>query len=317
MNHKSTDCPGASANKDKGPKDASAPFNNHSVNVILRTLPDHVDFWVRDAILMEASPFFNDMITLPKVGERRKHPESDDQEYRDGVPIIPVTEDSQTLDHLLRFCYPVADPEFRTAAEICKVLDAARKYLMDHAERLVLERFYKHVEREPLPLYALAIRHRWEKEIGFAAEAALRYPFPLGTFTPEMRLMDAAAYMKLQTYHAKCCTAASQAIRTICDGEEVFIPSVIGDDESSWWPCDDFAQWVVDYLEASYDLMKTVPHAEALDDSGVLLEFIEKGISGSCTACAVKVPRDVMRLGQVLREHVRVAVSAVKFELED
>ncbi|TCD67393.1 hypothetical protein EIP91_012428 [Steccherinum ochraceum] len=115
-----------------GPRDAPPPFNKPSANLILRT-SDGVDFRVQQAILMEASAFFEDMLSLPAAvpGQRRRTREEDDQEFRDGIPVVPVTETSQTMNALLRYCYPVPNPHITSPSEICDALDASRKYLLE------------------------------------------------------------------------------------------------------------------------------------------------------------------------------------------
>ncbi|KAF8992045.1 hypothetical protein BDQ17DRAFT_1460362 [Cyathus striatus] len=82
---------------------SSPPDNNHlraeepfddiqSSDTILRT-SDGVNFYIHRIILILGSPFFRDMFSLPQ-------PASIDTEK----PIIDITENSKTLDSLLRLC---------------------------------------------------------------------------------------------------------------------------------------------------------------------------------------------------------------------
>ena len=98
-------------------KTASDPFNKPAANVILRS-SDRVDFYVQRVILTEASPVFEDMFTFEAVQPDPADQGPDAQQYRDGIPIVKVTESSEVLDALLRFCYPIRDPKLDNAQVI-------------------------------------------------------------------------------------------------------------------------------------------------------------------------------------------------------
>ncbi|TCD61716.1 hypothetical protein EIP91_008025 [Steccherinum ochraceum] len=183
-------------------KDASAPFNKPSAGLILRS-SDYVDFRVKKDILTEASPVFEGMLTLPQSAQPAA---SNLGDHRDGLPVVRVTESSQILDNLLRFCYPVLVPELKTALEICDTLDAARKYMMERAEKDIREQFARLAKEEPLALYALSSRHiGWEDELKIAAKESLRFSIDSWPSVPEIRAMNSVdSYMRLQSYHQKC-----------------------------------------------------------------------------------------------------------------
>ena len=221
-------------------KDAPPPFNKPVGNVILRTV-DLVDFRVREGILAEASSFFEDMFTLPALpADRRKRKERDDQEYRDGIPVVPVSETARTLNNLLRFCYPVANPEMRSADEVCEALDASRKYLMEQAEKDIKCQFAAQAERcDPLKLYAFAARRSWKEEMRIAAMGCLLAPFPVGTWVPEMELVGAGTYMRLQVYHKACAEAAEAAVlqEWVAGGEQQWHCPAMTSDQTVWFTC--------------------------------------------------------------------------------
>lgn len=43
-------------------------------------------------------------------------------------PVVDLSEDSQTIDPLLRFCYPVNDPSFLPPDRLSDILGVAMKY---------------------------------------------------------------------------------------------------------------------------------------------------------------------------------------------
>ena len=69
--------------------------------------------------LSYASPIFRDMFALPQV------PQGDNSnEMKDGLPIVQVTEEKETLERLLSMCYPMAidPPELGTLEKVHALL---------------------------------------------------------------------------------------------------------------------------------------------------------------------------------------------------
>ena len=108
--------------------DYQPPFDDADADVILRS-SDGVDFRVYKVILSKASLFFKDMFTLPPPSPDSQDDYKDD--YKDGAPIITLSEDSASLDLLLRFCYPVEDPTLSTIEDVETVMEIGRKYDID------------------------------------------------------------------------------------------------------------------------------------------------------------------------------------------
>ncbi|KAI6106064.1 hypothetical protein EDD16DRAFT_205285 [Pisolithus croceorrhizus] len=91
-------------------------------------------------------------------------------EIKDGLHVILVSEDSKTLNSLLRFCYPCTlpeDPMLEDSAEIVNVLDAVQKCsigAIQSADECILVARY--TLREPLIT-------GWFKEIELITSAEL------------------------------------------------------------------------------------------------------------------------------------------------
>ncbi|KAL6302620.1 hypothetical protein BKA93DRAFT_736544 [Sparassis latifolia] len=148
---------------------ASAPFDRTNVDVVLRT-SDSVDFNVYKNILALASPVFADIFDVPQpaIGAQQDmHPVLN-------VPLVHITENSQTLDNLLRLIYPVADPVLKDAAGIAAVLSAAMKYEMEEATRLMEATLRDGVANDPSRAYAIACRLGLEELAGAAAMVCAR-----------------------------------------------------------------------------------------------------------------------------------------------
>ena len=157
-------------------RDASAPFNKATADVILRS-SDLCDFRVRKAILAEASSVFEDMFDLPRPphtfnpGEHESSADID--EHRDGLPVVAVQEDSSTLDLLLRICYPVLNPSLDTPEVLSPVLAAAVKYDMDGAIATIRGDLRRLAERHPVVVCCLSMHYGFIPEAEAAARASL------------------------------------------------------------------------------------------------------------------------------------------------
>ncbi|KAI0738450.1 hypothetical protein C8Q80DRAFT_1275453 [Daedaleopsis nitida] len=88
-------------------------------------------------------------------------------------PVIDVSEDSATLDTLLRLVYPVKNPELVDIASIEPVLEAAIKYDMEWPTELATERLLAVVPESPLQVWAIGCRMGLEIVARRGAEALL------------------------------------------------------------------------------------------------------------------------------------------------
>ena len=73
------------------------PFVVPGANLIIRS-SDHVDFRVHKPVLAMASPFFEDLLSLPQPS---------DSEIVDGLPVVQLSEDSELLNSLISILYPI------------------------------------------------------------------------------------------------------------------------------------------------------------------------------------------------------------------
>ncbi|KAI6149640.1 hypothetical protein BKA82DRAFT_161490 [Pisolithus tinctorius] len=190
---------------------ASLPFDNEKADVILRS-SDNIDFRVFKLFLSLASPFFETLFDLPQPSEEM----STDVEIKDGLPVVPVSEDSKTLDPLLRFCYPCTladDPALEDFRDVINVLEAAKKYSLDAIERTVCKSLFnpKILETNSLRCFSIACRARLQDECILAAKYTLREPL-LPMWFEEIKLITSTELLALLTYHRKCGTAV-QALK--------------------------------------------------------------------------------------------------------
>ncbi|EMD39283.1 hypothetical protein CERSUDRAFT_112931 [Gelatoporia subvermispora B] len=98
----------------------------------------------------------------------------------DSEEAIPFTEHSRTLDALFRLCYPIADPSLTTASDLFNVMEASRKYMVDHAWKFCLDALMSPaiLDKEPFNVFTITCRYELAKEARSAAKLSLRKDFP-------------------------------------------------------------------------------------------------------------------------------------------
>lgn len=139
-------------------KDAFDNPHRRDADVILRT-KDNIDFYVHKFLLSLASEFFEGMFSVPQPpGETEQR------------PIISVEERSAIIDPLLRFIYPCVRPQWRDPEIVLDVLEAARKYDVQHAVVELKMIFESFATRDPLRTWAAACRKNLEDEAQMAAQ---------------------------------------------------------------------------------------------------------------------------------------------------
>jgi hypothetical protein len=182
---------------------ARSPFDDPDADVILRS-SDNTDFRVFKSFLSYASPFFKSMFALPQV------PEGDDSnETRDGVPVIQVTEERDTLQRLLLLCYPLDVPSVDTLTQVQAVLEAALKYDMKRVEKQAKEWLIepKFVEAEPVRVLVIACRYRFQEEFTVATMFSLGRQIHEEVDEKELDHMTGRQFFRLLQYHNKCAAA--------------------------------------------------------------------------------------------------------------
>jgi hypothetical protein len=196
--------------------DAKAPFDNPDAEVIIRS-SDNVDFRVFKSFLLSVSTVFKDMFAIPQGPADAARV---DQEMKDGRPIIPVTEESQVVETLLRFCFPnilTSVPVLNTMEEIMPVLEVSIKYGIEILESRMRDALFTPpvIEERAMQLFVVAYRHRWEKEIRIAAKHTLVQPAWDRLYVAELESITGGDLHRLQKYRLECARAAKRVATTV------------------------------------------------------------------------------------------------------
>lgn len=176
-------------------------FNAVDADVILQTSSGD-EFCVHRCILASASPFFQDMFTLPQcVVEER--------------PIIPVTESSDVLDTVLRLVYPIPDPVISTIQELTPVLDAAIKYdftnVVNTLRKLLISPHF--LQTSPVRIFALACHYELDEEMKIASKYTLGINMLDGPPTEDLKHITGYSYHCLLNFHRQRSKAAQSLLQ--------------------------------------------------------------------------------------------------------
>ena len=189
---------------DKSLSRAPSPFNGDPLADIVICTSDNFEFHLVKAILMVASPFFRDMFSLVQPTKENLSAE---------LERIPISETKNTFEPLMRLCYPVDDPIIDDIVLLGSVLEAAMKYQLQEATKILKTSLRGFVPRMPLQVYAVACKLELEAEARLAANqwksthnlrdtpgSAFTSWISGGSYIPEMATISAGAYYRLLEY---------------------------------------------------------------------------------------------------------------------
>ncbi|KAG1812915.1 uncharacterized protein BJ212DRAFT_1433626 [Suillus subaureus] len=279
-----------------------------------------------------ASPLFETLFSLPQASDG-----ASDQEEKDGLAVIAVSEDSKTLDSFLRFCYPstlAEDPSLDNLTEALSVLTAARKYSLDLIERKVCQALAnpKVLETEPLRCFAIARNARLKHETITAARYNLRQPL-IPTLFAEIDLITATDLLALLTYHKKCAIAVQALMKDFkwmtdhygslngcgwlfgridnprynnyCCGEGT---------DNRFFPWDNAPlAWWTTYMQEIYELLRDSPSGDTVRAAAD--RTIQKVRSASCAACSGRVKEAMTEFSNLLALKIEEAVTPIELEM--
>ncbi len=151
--------------------EADEPFGSTALaDAVLRS-SDNVHFYVLGAFLRYVSPTFRDMFSLNQGA-------ADENEIKDGYPVIPLQEDGETIRCLLSIIYPyINKPRFDNTRLLIKVWKMAEKYGMD----TIVGKLQKHLrndawmEEEPHRVFAIAVILGWDDGAETAKQTLLSW----------------------------------------------------------------------------------------------------------------------------------------------
>lgn len=181
--------------------DADAPYDPAAVADTILYSSDNVYFYVLGTLLCFVSPIFRDMFDLSRGAAAEQN------QQKNGLPVIPLMEDSATLRFLLDFLYPrIKEPQLNDIALVLKVCRAAKKYCMDIIEGKLMDRIVASelINQEPLRIYAIATNLEWEDVANVAARKTLGIPLKDLNYVEELQFISGTSFYRFLKYRLQC-----------------------------------------------------------------------------------------------------------------
>ncbi|KAF8258648.1 hypothetical protein EI94DRAFT_1814944 [Lactarius quietus] len=211
---------------------SSGPGNSHfgldlpHSDVILQS-SNLVNFRVNKVGLSVSSSFFADMFSLPQPA---------DDEDVDGLPVVRLPEDAETLNGLLTVLYPVPSVVPTSYDKALQLLAAAQKYDMAGVQSSIRTEIKSWGPIVPTGAvayraYAISSRAKLLPEMEASARHTLDFPLTLEYLSDELPLFEGWALRDLVRYRRRCrdtlvstlqsfldSTAAPSNIWVVCPG---------------------------------------------------------------------------------------------------
>ena len=181
-------------------------FDDPTADFILRSSLPVTDFHVHRLLLSLASPFFDQMLSLPQPSQKESAK----------IPVVEVSEAPETVQLLLQFVYPVPNPIIDNDLNtLILVLHAAIKYDVlpatdDLRKQLVSEHYLK---QSPTRIYAVASRYELEEEAKLASQHTLGISILDAPLSEELRYISAFSYHQLLALHHTRAKAAQALLQ--------------------------------------------------------------------------------------------------------
>ncbi|KAI9511502.1 hypothetical protein F5148DRAFT_327280 [Russula earlei] len=304
-----------------------SPFDDPDADLILRSRPVPVtasevagesnaiatQFRVHKLFLIKASPVFKRL--LSETSSRHSNPDNQlgiTRDNYDGLPVLCLSEDRDTLHSLLTAIYPINISHPLTIEAMLKTCAASRKYKMTST----LARFqadYTRVasvtaSKTALRTYMVAFNDGRKEEALEAALWALPLPQTIETYGEDLCLASGAALYALWRYRQK-------ALETI----EVKFQDCVQ-------KLGDFRGWI-NHSHSSCSEMGPGPRDQLLRftrklitdfspmSSYTFFEFMKSQGEPICKSCKTYLQLDLLRLFEVLEECVNDHIEEVHRDL--
>lgn len=291
----------------------SSPFDNPYADVILRS-SDNVDFPMLKINLIQSSPLFESMFSLPQP----TNPESVD-EQKNGLPLVPLTETGDVLDVLLRFCIPRTPPQLTDLRGISQVAEGAKKYQIEWASETARQALGAFAEKEPVRVYAIACRFGFEEEARLAARRTLLQPLltTLSCDVEELDSLSAQKFRRLLKYQETCkdhvlkrvssypwlSSFTTKIWESSCCGRQVaYIDSL----NRKW----NVQAWWEQYMRRLVERLKADTDERVISAEDVLLAFLRSSTT-PCHTCVSLAPVSLTFFAQKMAAEVRTAIDQV------
>ncbi|KZP18263.1 hypothetical protein FIBSPDRAFT_863941 [Athelia psychrophila] len=294
---------------------------NSKANVIVRS-SDDIDFYVSRYFLSYASPFFEDLFSIPTPS----NPEDGD-DIKDGLPVLKLAEDSLILERILLFCYPtnlvnLEDVFFRDMEDAASLLLALEKYDMvdsgKRLRRLLLESPL--LRADPMHAFAVGSRLKHTEIMKLAArylsDALFRHP---PHENPDYAHFTYLQLAKGRNYHKNCAQAVSTALGEIVIKGNALFAFTSGDKHKDtcmqgvgshvWF------DWGATYFFRAKSAVLDNPCGPAVMDPSHRVAVMDEIAGAGCTTCSAMVVQDLSRVSAAFSECIEEEIAKVDLDM--
>lgn len=244
-------------------------FDDPTADFILRSSLPETDFHVHRLLLSLASPFFDQLLSLPQPSSMKDLTR---------IPIVEVSETPQILQLLLQFIYPMPNPIINDDLDtLILVLHAAIKYdvlpaIDDLRGQLVSERY---LNQSPTRIYAVASRYELEEEAKLASKHTLGIDILDAPLSEELRYISAFSYHRLLALHHTRAKAAQELLQLRDDVKCMECNGTYGafSEGPKWW---------LDFRGRAAEELSTRPTTEVIFTMEFLSRSFQRVRCGKC-----------------------------------
>ena len=181
--------------------DADSPYDPTAfADTIIRT-SDNVHFYILGNFLSYVSQVFRDLFDLNRGAAVEQN------EKKDGYPVIPLLDDSATLRFLLDLIHPrIEERQLDDVTLFWNVSRAAKKYCMDIIEGKLRARILTSdlINEGPFRIYAIATDLEWGDVADIAACKTLNIPLKDLKYGEELESINGASFYRFMKYRLRC-----------------------------------------------------------------------------------------------------------------
>lgn len=193
--------------EDKASPPSPSPFDHPDTDIIIRSA-DGGEFRMFKIDLTRASPVFKDLLSIPQPP-----PTTNPEDYKYGLPVVPLSEPSDVLKVLLQWCMPGSRPT-PSLDNVVALAMAGRKYECGILVEECRVPLLRAAVQNPVRIYALACILGFEDIVRRAALLCLRLPMSQIADTPchELDIISAHAFRRLIKYRILCSNTVLQYV---------------------------------------------------------------------------------------------------------
>ncbi|KAH9037152.1 hypothetical protein EDB84DRAFT_1481540 [Lactarius hengduanensis] len=243
-----------------------------NADIILRS-SDLINFRTNKAILSMSSPFFNDMLSLPQ-------PSND--EVVDGLPVVCLSEDAETLNSLLMTLYPIPFVVPNNYHKVLAVLAASQKYDMAGVQSSIRTEIENRgpivlTGTEALRAYVVSSGAKLLPEMKTSALLTLHSPLTLEHLGDELPLFEGWALRDFVRYRKRCRDGLVLTLRSFLDStvmpSRLWVVCTIAGPNSVYMS-PQFPRWLRDFFSQHITKMEETFTNTLLNPSSIREEYL-------------------------------------------